>query len=70
MAVYVVLLFDLDDGVVISADTIEARGTADARAHAARLLRTTKGASGYELWHDGTRIASSFPGSSNGNGAG
>jgi hypothetical protein len=61
MALYVVLLFDLEDAVVVSADTVDARSRDDARAHAGRLLKDNPAASGYELWLDGIKIASWFP---------
>lgn len=61
MAVYVVLLFDLEDAVVVSADTVDARGREEARAHAAKLLEDNPAASGYEVWLDGTKILSWFP---------
>ena len=60
MAVYVVLLFDLEDAVV-SADTVEARNRDDARARAGKLLTDAPAASGYELWLDGVKVASWFP---------
>ncbi len=62
MAVYVILLFDLDDAVVVSADTIDARNREDAREQAARLVRNTPDADGYEIWFDGAKITSWFPG--------
>ncbi len=59
MAVYVVLLFDLDDAV-ISADTIDAADRDAARAHALRLQRATLGAEGHEVWLDGRKIVTSL----------
>ena len=60
MAVYVVLLFDLEDAVV-SADTVDARNRDDARAGAGKLLAEAPAACGYELWLDGVKVASWFP---------
>ena len=62
MAVHVVLLFDLEDAVVVSADTIDASNRDDARKQAHELLRANPDAEGYEIWLDGTKIASWFPG--------
>jgi hypothetical protein len=62
MAVYVVLLFDLEDSSVVSADTVDARSSEDACDKAAGLLKATSDADGYEIWLDGVKIASWFPG--------
>lgn len=62
MGVYVVLLFDLEDAVVVSADTIDAQTRDAAREQAKRLLLDTPAADGYEIWIDGARVESWFPG--------
>ena len=62
MAVYVVLLFDLDDAVVVSADTIEAANRDEARVQAQELLRANPDAEGYEIWFDGAKVETWFPG--------
>lgn len=67
MAVYVVLLFDLDDAVVVSADTIDAANRDEARAQARELLKANPDAEGYEIWFDGTKVDTGFPGDGGGN---
>ncbi len=62
MAVYVVLLFDLEDAAVVSADTIKASNRDEARKQAQELLRANPDAEGYEIWLDGTKVAAWFPG--------
>jgi hypothetical protein len=66
MAVYVVLLFDLDDAVVVSADTIEAPNRDEARAKARELLHGNPDAEGYEIWYDGAKLESWFTGDDGG----
>ena len=62
MAVYVVLLFDLNDAVVVSADTIEATNCDEARKQARELLKANSEAEGFEIWFDGAKVDSWFPG--------
>lgn len=59
---YVCLLFDLEEDVVIAADIIEARSKSDACKAAAKRVRDSDEAASYELWQDGVRVASGFPG--------
>jgi hypothetical protein len=61
MEVYICLLFDPDDAIVNSTTIVTARNGADARAKAHALLRETAGATGFELWLDGTKVYSHFP---------
>ena len=61
MEVYICLLFDADDAIVNSTTIVTARNGTDARAKAYALLRETPGATGFELWLDGTKVHTHFP---------
>jgi hypothetical protein len=58
---YVCLIFDLEEDVVIAADTIEADTKGDACKAAEKRVRETDDAASYELWLDGVRVAAAFP---------
>lgn len=69
MHLYVCLIFNADDAVVIGAAIVNAVTKADALTKAKALLAEHPGAAGFELWLAGERAHTFFPGR-NGNTAG
>ena len=62
MHLYVCLIFNADDAVVIGAAIVNAATKADALTKAKALLAEHPGAGGFELWLAGERVHTYFPG--------
>ena len=68
MHLYVCLIFNGDDAVVVGAAIVNAATKADALTKARALLEEHPSAAGFELWLEGERVQTYFPGR-NGNAA-
>jgi hypothetical protein len=62
MHLYVCLIFNAEDAVVVGAAIVNAVTKADALAKARALLKDHPSAAGFELWLDGERVHAYFPG--------
>ncbi len=62
MHLYVCLIFNADDAVVVGAAIINAVTKSDALTKARELLKEHPHAAGFELWLAGERVQTYFPG--------
>jgi hypothetical protein len=62
MNLYVCLVFDAEDAVVVGAAILPGAALTDAVTKARDLLATHPQAIGFELWLDGERVHTYFPG--------
>jgi len=65
MTVHICLLFDADSALIKSTIIDIGSNGVDVRTEAQRQLVATPGAVGYELWLDGDKVYSHFPGRNN-----